>query len=580
MANKISQGTVVSAGTVIAGVDADTASVPVATTPVIATSVTDASFNAEASDGLAVVHNSRFDVFADWISYGTFGSYGTAWDGAEHIVAEGTETGAIHYLRYDPIGKRIWCLVTWHPQGGGVGPTLVENGFGDLTTDFSSEPFFNGYMYNNFTHSAPVGSYFPGIVGSRLTYEPEDLEGLGISWNGTSWALEAPEVEVNEYAITGAVDDPTSSTWRDNYAPAGYTWVANQGFTSDEPLTNTSMMFEGTDMTSIDVTNLDTSEVIVASRMFKDAVGMDVTPSDLTGWDVSKIRDFQSMFKNTSFNQAIGGWTLSTDRTTPIDDVVSNWTTQDPEVLIDGYDSNWTYPSSTVPNWDGTGINMGEMFEDNESFNQDIGAWNVSAVFCMDQMFDDAKGFDNGGSPSIGNWDTSYVVDFFAMFRDAEAFSQDIGGWDVSNARTLSTMFRETKSFSYDLNSWNTSNVKSLKSMFSYSDFNAPIGNWDTSSVENMDEMFEEAEEFDQDIGSWDVSNVTSMNEMFQDAIAFNNGGSPSIGNWDTSSVEDMGEMFENADSFTQDVSGWNVSSVTYSSQFDNGVEGNFSSPF
>ena len=415
------------------------------------------------------------------------------------------------------------------------------------------------------------------VVGAGMVISGVDADTASVP---ESAPAPAPAPTVYTYAITGATDDPTTSEWRDNHAPAGYTWVANQGLTSDEPLTNTSMMFEGTDMTSIDVTNLDTSEVIVASRMFKDAVGMDVTPSDLTGWDVSKIRDFQSMFKNTSFNQAIGGWTLSTDRTTPIDDVVSNWTTQDPEVLIDGYDSNWTYPSSTVPNWDGTGINMGEMFEDNESFNQDIGAWNVSAVFCMDQMFDDAKGFDNGGSPSIGNWDTSYVVDFFAMFRDAEAFSQDIGGWDVSNARTLSTMFRETKSFSYDLNSWNTSNVKSLKSMFSYSDFNAPIGNWDTSSVENMDEMFEEAEEFDQDIGSWDVSNVTSMNEMFQDAIAFNNGGSPSIGNWDTSSVEDMGEMFENADSFTQDVSGWNVSSVTYSSQFDNGVEGNFSSPF
>ena len=110
--------------------------------------------------------------------------------------------------------------------------------------------------------------------------------------------------------------------------------------------------------------------------------------------------------------------------------------------------------------------------------------------------------------------------------------------------------------------------------------FNEDISHWDVSNVTSMISMFHDADLFNQDLSAWDVSNVTSMNEMFQDAIAFNNGGSPSIGNWDTSSVEDMGEMFENADSFTQDVSGWNVSSVTYSSQFDNGVEGNFSSPF
>lgn len=165
--------------------------VEIPTMPTPATSVTDASFNAEASDGLAVVHNSRFDVYADWISYGTVGFHGNT-GGRDRIVADGTATGAVHYLRYDPIGKRIWSLVSWHPQGGGIGPTLVENGFGDLTTDFSSEPFFNGYLYNNFTHTAPIGSYFPGIVGSRLTYEPEDLAGLGITWNGTSWTKADP----------------------------------------------------------------------------------------------------------------------------------------------------------------------------------------------------------------------------------------------------------------------------------------------------------------------------------------------------------------------------------------------------
>lgn len=208
MANQILAGAVVQAGQVIAGVDANnppvTESAPTSPTP--ATSVTDASFNAEASDGLAIVHNSRFDVFADWISYGTVGSYGQD-SGTDRIVADGTDTGAVHYLRYDPISRRIWALVSWHPQGGGIGPTLVENGFGELTIDSSSEPFFNGYLYNNFTHTASIGSYFPGIIGSRLRYDPEDLAGLGITWDGTTWSKTVP-----------APAFPHSGEFTDNFA--------------------------------------------------------------------------------------------------------------------------------------------------------------------------------------------------------------------------------------------------------------------------------------------------------------------------------------------------------------------------
>ena len=209
--------------------------VEIPTMPTPATSVDDASFNAEASDGLAVVHNSRFDVFASWISYGTVGFHGNT-GGRDRIVADGTDTGAVHYLRYDPIGKRIWALVSWHPQGGGIGPTLVENGFGDLTTDFSSEPFFNGYMYNNFTHTAPIGSYFPGIVGSRLTYEPEDLAGLGITWNGTSW--QAPQASAPApFGYEGTTQTLTLDGVTKDVHVSNDGWILYDSFSSDNELT-------------------------------------------------------------------------------------------------------------------------------------------------------------------------------------------------------------------------------------------------------------------------------------------------------------------------------------------------------
>ena len=63
--------------------------------------------------------------------------------------------------------------------------------------------------------------------------------------------------------------------------------------------------------------------------------------------------------------------------------------------------------------------------------------------------------------------------------------------------------------------------------------------------------------DFNQDISSWDVSSVTDMRAMFYNS-AFNQ----DIGNWDTSSVTDMSSMFYNS-AFNQYIGDWDTSSVT-----------------
>ncbi|MDC0189465.1 BspA family leucine-rich repeat surface protein [Flavobacteriales bacterium] len=158
---------------------------------------------------------------------------------------------------------------------------------------------------------------------------------------------------------------------------------------------------------------------------------------------------------------------------------------------------------------------VGEWLEDpvgTEAIYGHISDWDVSIVTDMSYMFNNAETFNQ----DIGGWDVSIVTDMSYMFNNAETFNQDIGGWDVSNVTNMAMMFQNADSFNQDIGDWDVSQVTNMLYMFTLAySFNQDIGDWDVSQVTYMQSMFASADSFNQDIGSWDVSNVNDMNEFF-----------------------------------------------------------------
>jgi surface protein len=243
---------------------------------------------------------------------------------------------------------------------------------------------------------------------------------------------------------------------------------------------------------------------------------------------------------------------------------------------------------SRLDQWDTSQVQfMGQTFYQANKFNQNIGSWNTSNVTNMDNMLGGPNitfthSFNNGGSDSIKNWDTSKVTTFSQIFLYNPNFNQPIGSWNISSASILDFMFYYATGFNQPLNNWNTSNVTSMNSIFySASSFNQPLSNWNTSKITSMGSMFYEARNFNQDIGSWDVSKVTNFSFMFG-AIqptptitsSFNNGGSPSINNWNVSSASNMNAMFQYQINFNQPIGSWSMGNVTNTSYMLN-VAGN-----
>lgn len=232
-------------------------------------------------------------------------------------------------------------------------------------------------------------------------------------------------------------------------------------------------------VTSIDLSNMDTSGVINMSNMFSDNTSLtNITFGD--NFNTANVINMSGMFRNCTILKTID---------------------------LSSFDTS----NATL---------MGSMFMNCQGLqNLDLKSFNTSNVTNMLYMFYNCSSLT---SLDLSSFNTSNVERMDAMFYNCSSLiSLDLSNFDTSKITDMTYMFNRCKSLtSINLSSFDTSNVSSLYDAFAglTSLKVLDLSSFDTSKVTNMGRMFLNSNNlvtiYVSDL--WNISNVTAASRMFE----------------------------------------------------------------
>jgi len=228
---------------------------------------------------------------------------------------------------------------------------------------------------------------------------------------------------------------------------------------------------DGTDADKlIDISNFGSDFRLTGSRSFQECRNMNITATD------APIIQFNFGYRtfyrcHSLVNIDLSAWDVS--------GVTSMW---------GFFQQCINLQTAGIGGWDVSGVNdsrgMEKMFYQCYDYNEDIGSWDMSSVISIEDMFNGLSifmAFNNGGSPSINNWNLASCVTAKNWIRKA-AFNQPINGWNVSNIRIFSATLRDIDSFDQTLEDWDITSATSMGNlMFQSSGISTP--NYDATLV-------------------------------------------------------------------------------------------------
>ena len=234
-----------------------------------------------------------------------------------------------------------------------------------------------------------------------------------------------------------------------------------------------------TNVTSIDLSNMDTSGVINMSNMFSDNTSLtNITFGD--NFNTANVINMSGMFKNCTILKTID---------------------------LSSFDTS----NATI---------MANMFMNCQGLqNLDLKSFNTSKVTNMYGMFYNCSSLT---SLDLSSFNTSNVERMETMFYNCSSLtSLDLSNFNTSKITDMTYMFNRCKSLTnINLSSFDTSNVSSLYDTFAglTSLKVLDLSSFDTSKVTNMGRMFLNSNNlvtiYVSDL--WNISNVTSASLMFE----------------------------------------------------------------
>ena len=401
----------------------------------------------------------------------------------------------------------------------------IDNGGYDVSTTVTNIPAIKPQPI------LQTGADFNGNIKDDTT---------AILFTNAIWPDDAELIDVS------AAQDNSVVAWY-----VGTTMYVRAKNSNDPVIANAScrnMFYYKNKLTTIDLSNLDTSGVTNMSFMFGECSGL--TSLDLSNFDTSNVTDMSYMFYYCSGLTSLDLSNFDTSNVTDMSHMFQ-------------YCNNLT--SLDLSNFDTSGVtNMGYMFSDCSGLTSlDLSKFDTSSVRNMSFMFSVCSSLT---SLDVTNFDTSGVTNMGYMFQGCSGLtSLDLSKFDTSNVTSMDYMFDDCSGLtSLDLSNFDTSNVTSMNRMFYRCDnlTSLDVSNFDTSGVTVMGGMFSWCSGLTSlDLSNFDTSNVTVMNGMFSWCFGLT---SLDLSNFDTSSVTDMGFMFYGCPGLTSlDLSTFDTSNVT-----------------
>ena len=254
-----------------------------------------------------------------------------------------------------------------------------------------------------------------------------------------------------------------------------------------------------TNVTSIDLSNLDTSGIAGMNGMFEnDKVLTNIVFGD--NFNTSNATNMTAMFRGCN-----------------------NLTELDLRM----------FDTSNVKS-------MYNMFAESGIKNVNLSSFDTSSITNFGKIFYHCTSLK---SLNVSNFNTSNVTNFYDMFNGCSSLKElDVSGFDTSKAVNMGNMFSGCSSLeSLDVSHFNTSNVKGMQNMFSSLKCSLDLSNFDTSNVDNLSRMFMYYKNERLDLSSFDTSKVTGTNHMFaSSSIEYID-----LRNADFSNVTDYTNMFK-----------------------------------